>query len=66
MIIAVNTGYSMSLFSQAALRLSTLASQRHLFLKEYFCGTFSVGAYLTCSFIMELMSTMLTELSLVC
>jgi len=52
----------MSLFAQAASRLATLASQRHLFLKEYFSGTFSISSYLTCNFTMELITTLFTEL----
>jgi hypothetical protein len=52
----------MSLFAQAASRLATLASQRHLFLKEYFSATFSISSYLTCNLTMELITTLFTEL----
>jgi hypothetical protein len=55
----------MALFAQAALRLSVMASQRHLFLKEYFPGTYSVAAYLSCSFIVEVIQTMITSIFLV-
>jgi hypothetical protein len=50
------------MLATVGLRLSTLASQRHLFLKEYFCGTFTISSYLTSNITAELITTISSEL----